>query len=88
MGITFTLSTGEALPDDDYRSRAIVDGRGALTVNTGFMGVTSCEYVTIAGNLARWRDHVQRTTWVIAAKPAKSPAVRVPFLARTPLFRQ
>jgi hypothetical protein len=30
-----------------------VDGRGAPTADTAFMGLTSCRWITIAGTLAR-----------------------------------
>jgi hypothetical protein len=32
----------EGAPGRDYLSRAIVDGRGAPTVDTAVMGLTSC----------------------------------------------
>jgi hypothetical protein len=44
---------------DYYLSRAIVDGRGAPTVDTAFMGLTSCRWITIAKTLARRRRFAQ-----------------------------
>ena len=43
-------------PSGDYLSRAIVDCRGAPTVDTAFMGLTSFRRITIARTLAHGRD--------------------------------
>ena len=42
-------------PGGDYLSRAIVDCREAPTVDTAFMGLTSCRRITIAKTLAQRR---------------------------------
>jgi hypothetical protein len=42
-------------PSGDYLSRAIVGCRGAPTVDTAFMGLTSCRRITIAETLAHGR---------------------------------
>ena len=58
MGAAFREVAGGA-PVGDYLSRAIVGGRGAPAVDTAFIGLTSCRWITIAKTLARRRRFAQ-----------------------------
>jgi hypothetical protein len=55
MGVPFAMCLAGA-PGGDYLSRAIVKCSGAPTVDTAFMGLTSCGRITIAKTLARAAD--------------------------------
>lgn len=49
-------------PGGDYLSRAIVNCRGAPTMDTAFMGLTSCRKITISRKLPRSRRGAPRVS--------------------------
>jgi hypothetical protein len=65
-------------PGGDYLSRAIVDCRGAPTVDTAFMGLTSCRRITIAKTLAQRRRECAIDIMPTAVSLSNAPPTATP----------
>jgi hypothetical protein len=68
-------------PSGDYLSRAIVDCRGAPTVDTAFMGLTSFRRITIARTLAHRRDECAIGIMPTAVSLSNTPPTTTPSTA-------
>jgi hypothetical protein len=71
-------------PGHDYLSRAIVDGRGAPTADTAFMGLTSCRWITIAAKLAPRRRGAQIGIMPVAVRLSNAPPTTTPSSVLSP----